>query len=405
MKVFLPTVLLTALIPTISTFLSGFATRLNDFENWENTDSYDSALTQKIFVLNFITSYLPIFLTAFVYVPFGNIIVPYLDVFQLTVKPFAENKAQLETPHSFKINPNRLKAQVIYFTVTAQIVNFAMETIVPYVKRRAFSKYQNMKTERAAKQGGAGPSPGDNDAPEEAEFLSRVRTEAELDVYDVATDLREMVVQFGYLSLFSVVWPLTACSFLVNNWVELRSDAVKICIEMQRPIPFRADSIGPWLDSLGFLAWLGSVTTAALVYLFRNDGIGPGGDPASIQLWALLLSIIGSEHVYLLVRWAVRIAVSKLESPGANKEHAERYEVRKRYLEEALGVDVVEAPTALESEKITREALEEDARQETLRDSSPTDHFWRKQRSWKESTQIGGRLIDQQPTKEPKKTR
>ena len=385
--------------------MTDFATRLNEFENWENAHSYDSALTQKIFVLNFITSYLPIFLTAFVYVPFGTLIVPYLDIFQLTAKPFAESDAQLSIPSAFEINPSRLRKQVIYFTVTAQIVNFAMETIMPYVKRKAFNKYQTMKSERAAKKGGAAPNAGDNDAPEEAEFLARVRSEAELDVYDVGTDLREMVVQFGYLALFSVVWPLTACSFVVNNWIELRSDAVKICVEMQRPTPYRADSIGPWLDSLGFLAWLGSITTAALVYLFRNDGLGPDGTPSTIHGWALLLSIFFSEHVYLLVRWGVRIAISKIDSPGLQKERAERFQVRKRYLQEAMGDDATALPSGLEGEQITRASLEEDARQETLRNSNPSDHFWRKQRSWEESAKVGGRLIDQMAQSESRKSK
>ena len=398
--------LLTTLIPTISTILTQFATRLNEIENWETTDSFDSAMTSKIFVLNFITSYLPICLTAFVYVPFGSLIVPYLDVFQLTAKPFADNDKQLEMPKSgFEINPGRLRKQVIYFTVTAQIVNFAMETIVPYVKRRAFSKYQTMKSERAAKKGGAAPDAGDNDSPEEKDFLKRVRTEAELDVYNVTDDLREMVVQFGYLSLFSVVWPLTACSFLVNNWVELRSDAVKICVEMQRPTPYRADSIGPWLDSLGFLVWLGSISTAALVYLFSNDGLGPDGTPGAIQGWALLLSIFFSEHLYLLVRWGVRIAISKLDSPGLRKERGERFQVRKRYLEEAMGEDATDLPTAIENEKITRKSLEEDARLETLRNSSPSDHFWNRQRSWEESAKVGDRMIDQMAQSESKKTK
>ena len=403
---FLPTVLLTIFIPTISTILTDFATRLNQYENWENTDSYDSALTRKIFVLNFIVSYLPIFLTAFVYVPFGSLIVPYLDVFQLTAKPFAEDASQISAPQSgFAINPARLRKQVIYFTVTAQIVNFAMETIVPYVKRRTFSKYQTIKSERAAKKGGAAPAAGDNDAPEEIEFLARVRKEAELDVYDVSTDLREMVVQFGYLALFSVVWPLTACSFLVNNWIELRSDAVKICIEMQRPTPLRADSIGPWIESLGFLTWLGSITTAALVYLFSNDGLGPDGTPSTIKGWGLLLSIFFSEHVYLLVRWAVRLAISKIDSPGLQKERAERFQVRKRYLEEAMGDDASASLPPLPSEKITRESLEEDARRETLRDSSPSDHFWNRQRSWEESAKVGERLISQTSQEESKKSR
>lgn len=145
---FLPTVLLTALVPTITTILTDIATRLNEYENWETADAYDTALTQKVFILNFITSYLPVFLTAFVYVPFGSLVVPYLDIFKLTARPFAENEQQLTSPKvGFSINPARLRKQVIYFAVTAQIVNFAMETIVPYVKRRGHHKYQEIKTE------------------------------------------------------------------------------------------------------------------------------------------------------------------------------------------------------------------------------------------------------------------
>ena len=356
-------------------------------------------MIQKIFILNFITSYLPVFLTAFVYVPFGSLIVPYLDVFQLTARPFAENEKQLATPKvGFTINPARLRKQVIYFAVTAQIVNFAVETIVPYVKRRVFHKYQEIKTERAANKGGAA-----DDLPEEAEFLARVRSEAELDVYDVSTDLREMVVQYGYLTLFSVVWPVTAVSFLINNWVELRSDAVKICIEMQRPTPHRADSIGPWLDSLGFLTWLGSISTAALVYLFSNDGLGPDGTPADIKGWAVLLTIFFSEHIYLVVRLAVRVAISKMDSPGLQKEHAERFMVRKRYFEETFGEDAMELPPPLDKEKITRSSLEEEARQSSMRSSNPQDQFWLRQRSWEESCSIGTGLIETMAPAETKK--
>jgi anoctamin-10 len=160
--------------------------------------AFEAAMVQKIFVLNFITSYLPIFLTAFVYVPFGTILVPYLDVFQLAVKPFAENEKQMTTPKvGFQINPERLKKQVIYFTVTAQIVNFMLEVIVPYVQRKAFQTVKQVKANSAAKRGGTSEDHTSDDIPEEAAFLTRIRNEAELAVYDVTGDLREMVVQFG----------------------------------------------------------------------------------------------------------------------------------------------------------------------------------------------------------------
>ena len=37
---------------------------------------------------------------------------------------------------------------------------------------------------------------------------------------------------------------------LLNNWLELRSDALKITTHCRRPVPSRTDTIGPWLDSL-----------------------------------------------------------------------------------------------------------------------------------------------------------
>jgi len=396
--VFLPTVLLTTGMPLLTGMLTSFATKLNEYENYETESHYENSLTLKIFVINFITSYLPVFLTAFVYVPFGSIIVPYLDIFSLTVQPFAENEKQLtsqDRPGQFTINPARLRKQVIYFTVTAQIVNLGMEVIVPYLKRQGFIKFKQYQSKNAQKKGGIAPSAAAEDAPEEKEFLARVRSEAELDVYDVYTDLREMVLQFGYLTLFSVIWPLVPVSFLINNWFELRADAVKICVEMQRPTPVRADTIGPWLDALSFLSWLGSITMAALVYLFSNDGVGPDGSPSHIKAWGLLLTIFFSEHLYLFTRWGVATAIGKIDSPGRQKARRDRYLTRQRYFSESLDqTNRIPAPLSEVTGDITRGSLEEEARQGSLTTATLEDKFWARQRSWRESAQMGKGYIE-----------
>lgn len=54
----------------------------------------------------------------------------------------------------------------------------------------------------------------------------------------------------------------------LNNLLEIRSDAFKMTVHNRRPIPSRTDTIGPWLDALTFLTWLGALTNSALVYLF-----------------------------------------------------------------------------------------------------------------------------------------
>ena len=405
--VFLPTGLLSTLIPTISTYLTGYAERLTHYENYETQDAHDKAMVSKAFILNFITSYLGIFLTAFVYVPFASILVPYLDVFSLTVKPFAENEKQMQTPHpsKFSINPNRLKNQMIYFAVTAQVVNFALETVVPLLKQKGTNKYKEMQTSRAERKGGAAPSVAAHDPADEKEFLARVREDASLPEYDVTSDLREMCIQFGYLSLFSVIWPLTPVTYLVNNWIELRGDTFKLTMESKRPNPKRADSIGPWITSLEFLAWLGSITSAAIVYMFSNDGLGPDGRPSAIKGWALLLSIILSEHIFLLVRLGVRTVIEKLDTENMRKERSERFMVRKTYLEEAgLGAQIAPVlssphnPLRGESGQtvgeITRQSLEEDARAASLRESNPSTRFWGRQRGWAETEKVGLYLID-----------
>jgi len=358
--------------------------------------------------MDMVTSYLGIFLTAFVYVPFGKIIVPYLDVFQYTVRAFAEHEKQMEVdPRKFQINPDRLRKQVIYFTVTAQIVNFVLELIVPIIQRSGMNKYKQMQSDYAARNGGAPPSVSENDPPEEAAFLERVRKEAQLSVYDVDSDIREMVIQFGYLSLFSVVWPLTAVSFLINNWIELRADAIKICVEMQKPLPLRADTIGPWLDSLSFLAWLGSLTTSALLYMFNNDGVGPDGTPQALKFWALLLSVFFSEQLFLVVRWGVGVIISKIESPGLQQDRRQRFLVRKRYVEESFKtLPALKGPLEIDgAPKIDRKSLEEDARQGTLQSSSPEDRFWLRQRGWKETSKVGGSIIERTAPEETKKNK
>lgn len=136
------------------------------------------------------TSYMAPLFTAFVYIPFGHILVPFLEFWRATAQAITFSEKPLPT-REFHINPARITNQMFYFTVTAQIVNFATEVIVPYVKQQAMSKAKEFKTK--GKQ--------NHDHEEEAEFLERVRKECDLESYDVSGDYREMVMQFGKLDM------------------------------------------------------------------------------------------------------------------------------------------------------------------------------------------------------------
>ena len=55
-----------------------------------------------------------------------------------------------------------------------------------------------------------------------------------------------MFIQFGYVTLFSSAFPLAAACAFVNNVIEIRSDAFKLCMTFQRPFGQRVNSIGTW---------------------------------------------------------------------------------------------------------------------------------------------------------------
>ena len=63
---------------------------------------------------------------------------------------------------------------------------------------------------------------------------------------DTYEDYLEMLIQFGYVTLFSSAFPMAAVCALLNNIIEIRSDAFKLCVTFQRPFGERVENIGIW---------------------------------------------------------------------------------------------------------------------------------------------------------------
>ncbi|QKX62692.1 uncharacterized protein TRUGW13939_09853 [Talaromyces rugulosus] len=343
---FLPTILFSLTLPTINSRLTGIATRLSKFENHRTEDHYERAQTQKTFMLNFITAFLPIILTAFVYVPFGAQLVPYLDIFRVSVMNTVSSLPQISSSNdtllakqwakldNFVVDPARLRQEVVSLTLTAQVLSFCEEMVVPYVKRVLLHKYRDWKTAQSTQNAttrSRAYSQATNtllvDHQDEAAFLTRIRNEAEADVYNVHDDILEMCIQFGYLTLFAVAWPLVPLGFWLNNWLELRGDLFKISTECQRPSPIRADSIGPWLDVLSVLSLLGTLSSAAIVHLYRD------GDVRLTNLWSLPLTLLITEQAYLAIQYIVRTSLERIGSDAVRREEARKYILRKKYLD------------------------------------------------------------------------
>uniref|UniRef100_A0A8C2AKG5 Anoctamin n=1 Tax=Cyprinus carpio TaxID=7962 RepID=A0A8C2AKG5_CYPCA len=80
----------------------------------------------------------------------------------------------------------------------------------------------------------------------------------------------EMVLQFGFITIFVAACPLAPLFALINNWVEVRLDAQKFVCEYRRPVVERAQDIGIWLTILKFISYLAVITNAFLI-AFTSD--------------------------------------------------------------------------------------------------------------------------------------
>ncbi|XP_038673116.1 anoctamin-7-like [Scyliorhinus canicula] len=80
----------------------------------------------------------------------------------------------------------------------------------------------------------------------------------------------EMVLQFGFITIFVAACPLAPLFALLNNWVEIRLDAHKFVCEYRRPVAERAQGIGIWLNILETITTIAVMSNAFLI-AFTSD--------------------------------------------------------------------------------------------------------------------------------------
>ncbi|XP_029495319.1 anoctamin-5-like [Oncorhynchus nerka] len=90
----------------------------------------------------------------------------------------------------------------------------------------------------------------------------------------------EMVIQFGFITLFVASFPLAPLLALCNNILEVRVDSWKFTTQFRRPVAAKAHNIGAWQEILNVVAIL-SVVTNAFIMAFTSDMI-----PRLVYLYA-----------------------------------------------------------------------------------------------------------------------
>jgi len=88
---------------------------------------------------------------------------------------------------------------------------------------------------------------------------------ADYDSISLFNDYAELVIQYGYTTLFATAFPLAPLFACANNIIEIRVDGWKLTQNTRRPWPSGAEDIGTWEDVLHLMSVIATVTNALIV--------------------------------------------------------------------------------------------------------------------------------------------
>ena len=222
-------------IKVMNTIYKMVAVKLNDWENHETESSYNNALIIKLFLFQFVNSY-----NSLIYIAF----------FKGKAEGCDEDDCMAE-----------LTTQLSTIFITNFFLNF-LELGMPWAK----NKFQNWKEKKAA------------DKLKEEDTAHRVRSgmtyteeQAGMSAYtSTIEDYMELIIQYGYVIMFSSAFTLTPLFALILCVVEIRVDAFKLCNLQRRPFPFGRESIGQWNSIIAFLSMMGVFFNAAILSWTAN---------------------------------------------------------------------------------------------------------------------------------------
>ncbi|KAK3710543.1 hypothetical protein QZH41_009363 [Actinostola sp. cb2023] len=159
----------------------------------------------------------------------------------------------------YQLNVVALRRELVGLFWGDEIRRLVTESLIPFIKE----KTHIWKTKRAYAKS---KKDGNKGAP----LPSQAQKDMVLEEYDQFDDYLEMVVQFGYVTLFASAFPLAAAVSIVFLFVETRSDLFKLLYVYQKPLVKRVSSIGVWYNVL-YLMMLLSMLTNSLIVGFSSE--------------------------------------------------------------------------------------------------------------------------------------
>ncbi|KAL7288575.1 hypothetical protein TKK_0017314 [Trichogramma kaykai] len=237
-----------ACILVLNYFYDWLAVYLTEMELLRTQAEFDDSLTLKVYLFQFINYYASIFYVAFLKGKFVGYPKKYNKILGFRQEECSPGGCLLE-----------LSIQLVIIMVGKQAIYTVMEMILPIL----YKSWALFRIHTGLKQ--------------KDPIVPRRQWIRDLKLLDWSArglydEYLEMVIQFGFITLFVVAFPLAPFFALANNVFEMRLDAAKFLRHYRRPVPRRARDIGIWGQILDALARI-SVTTNGFIIAFSSTFI------------------------------------------------------------------------------------------------------------------------------------
>ncbi|XP_011409598.1 PREDICTED: anoctamin-7-like [Amphimedon queenslandica] len=218
---------------------------LTSWELHRTTTEYEDSFTFKMYLFQFINFYSSIFYIAFIKGKPTGYPGGYLRFGMWRLDECSAYGCLLE-----------LTIQLAIIFLGKQVLNNVTELGIPYFKT-IIKKYMRRRKEKK----------GEIVEEEDNKFL-RWEKDYELvplSIHGLFFEYLELVIQYGFVTIFVAAFPLAPFFAWVNNVIEIRLDAHKFVTVFRRPLAERAGDIGIWFHLLRFVTNLSVVTNALLI--------------------------------------------------------------------------------------------------------------------------------------------
>ena len=142
--------------------------------------------------------------------------------------------------------------------------------------------------------------------------------------HDSFPEYIQAVVQFTFVSCFSVVLPITPLICLGNYLLSMRLDAYKLCKGRRRPLAEKTGGIGVWEHLLHIVSVISILTNCWLMGFTSSQFTWIGDTAGYIALFSV---VVAWEHIMLLIKYIMQSTISPLPKSVRDVVKREQYEI------------------------------------------------------------------------------